>query len=74
MKKIRNNKGVKPKWMNGESKRLIKGTKIAYQKQKTNLSEENHQRYKQLLQSKKGEIRKSKEIMRNRIIKQHKRS
>ena len=29
-KKIRNNKEVKPKWMNGEIKRLIRETKIAY--------------------------------------------
>ena len=34
MKKIRNNKGVKPKWMNEEIKRLIKETKIIYQIQK----------------------------------------
>ena len=46
--------------MNGEIKRLIRKTKIAYQIQKTNSSEENKQGYRQLLQSKKGEIRRSK--------------
>ena len=29
--KIRNNREVKPKWMNGENKRLIRETKIEYQ-------------------------------------------
>ena len=62
MKKIRNNKGVKSKWMNGGIRRLIRDTKIAYQIQKTNSTEENHQRYRQILQSKKGEIRKSKRL------------
>ena len=57
MKKIRNNKEAKPKWMNGEIKSLIRKTKIAYQIQKT-----IHQRYRQLLQSKKGEIGKSKRL------------
>ena len=59
MKKIRNNKKVKPKWMNEEIKRLIRESKIAYQIQKSS-SKENQQRYRQLLQSKKGEIKKSK--------------
>ena len=40
MKKIRNNKEIKPKWMNEEIKRLIRETKIACQIQKTNSSEE----------------------------------
>ena len=40
MKKIRNNKEVKPKWMNGEIKKRIRETKITYQIQKTNSSEE----------------------------------
>ena len=62
MKKIRNNKKVKPKWMNKEIKRLIRETKISYQIQNTNSSEENQQRYRQLLQSKKREIRKIKII------------
>ena len=56
VKKIRNNKKVKPKWMNKEIKRLIRETK-------TNSSEENQQRYREPLQSKKGEIRESKKIM-----------
>ena len=46
MKKIRNNKEVKPKWMNGEINIFIRETKIAYQIQKINSSEENQQRYK----------------------------
>ena len=58
MKKIRNNKGVKPKRMNGEIKRFIRETKIAYQIQKTNSSEENHQRYSQLLRRRKGKLGK----------------
>ena len=60
MKKLGINKNVKPKWMNGEIKRFIRKTKIAYQIQKTNSPEEIQQRYKQLLQSKKMEIKKSK--------------
>ena len=41
--------------------KLMKETKIATRlKKKTNSSEENHQRYRQHLQSEKGEIRKSK--------------
>ena len=39
MKKNRNNKGVKPKWMNGRIKRLIREPKIAYQTRKTKSSE-----------------------------------
>ena len=62
MKKITNNKEVKPKWINGEIKKIIRETKIAYQIQKTNSSEEIQQRYRQLLQSKKGEIRKRKSL------------
>ena len=42
--------------MNGEIKRE---TKIEYQIQKPNSSEENQQRNRQRLQSKKGKIRKS---------------
>ena len=48
--------------MNGAIKRLIRETKTAYQIQKTNSSKGNHQRYRQLLQSKKGEIRESKRL------------
>ena len=59
-KKIRNNKEVNPKWMNGGIKRLFREGKIAYQIQKPNSSEENQQIYRQLLQSKKEENRKSK--------------
>ena len=59
MKKIRNNKEVKPKWMNEAIKILIRETKIVYQIQKINSSEE---KYWQLLQSKKGQIRKSKRL------------
>ena len=44
MKKIRNNKKVKPKRVNGE---IIREIKIAYFIQKTNSSEENEQRYRQ---------------------------
>ena len=40
---VRNNKEVKPKWMDGEIKRLTRETKIAYQIKKTNSSEENLQ-------------------------------
>ena len=42
--------------------KLIRETKIVYHIQKTNSSEESHQRYRKLLQSKKGEIRKSKRL------------
>ena len=62
MRRIRKNKKVKPKWMNGEIKRLIKETRKAYQIQKSNSSEENQQRFRQLLHTKKGEIRKSKRL------------
>ena len=34
MKRIRNNKEVKPKWLNGKIKRLIRETKITYEIQK----------------------------------------
>ena len=47
--------------MNREFKRLLRETKRAYQVQKTN-SSEDQQRYRQLLQSKKGQIRKSKRL------------
>ena len=46
--------------MNGKFKRLTRETKIEYPIQKTYLSEENQQGCRQLLQSKKGEIRKIK--------------
>ena len=36
--------------------RLIRETKIAHEIQKTNSSEENQQKYRHLLQSKKGEL------------------
>ena len=57
-----NNKGVKQKWTNGEIKRLIRESKIAYLTQKINSSEENHQRFRQLFKRKKGETRKSKRL------------
>ena len=47
--------------MNGEVKKLIREAKIAYQIKK-NSSEENQQTYRQVLQSKKGEIRKSRRL------------
>ena len=53
---------VNPKWMNWEIARLFRETKIPYQIQKANSSEENKQTYRQFLQSKKGEIRKSKRL------------
>ena len=59
--------------MNGEIKRLIRETKIAEQIQQINLSEENQQRYRQLLQSEKGEIRKSKRLCEIELTKQHRR-
>ena len=62
MKRIRNNKEIKPKWINLKIKRVIRETKIAYQIQKTNSSKENQQIYRKLLQSKKGKIRKSKRL------------
>ena len=48
--------------MNGKIKRLIRETKIAYQIHKTNSLEENQQRYRKLLQSKKGETRESERL------------
>ena len=48
--------------MNGEIKKRIRETKITYQIQKTNSSEENHQRFRQLFKRKKGETRKSKRL------------
>ena len=48
--------------MNKEFKRLIKETKITYQIQfKRNSLKENQQTYRQLLQSKRGEIREVKD-------------
>ena len=61
MKKIRNNKKVKPKWMDGEIKDLFEKPKW-HIRLKKHSSEENQQRYRPLLQSKEGEIRKSKRL------------
>ena len=51
-----------PKWINGKIKIVLRETKIAHQIHNTISSEENHQRYRQPLQSKKGETRKSKRL------------
>ena len=58
--KKRKEKKSKPKWMNGEIKTLIRETKKVYHIQKTNLTEENQQRFRRLFHIKKEEIRKRK--------------
>ena len=59
-KKNMYNKKVKPKWMNEKIETIIRETKIPYQIQRTNSTGENQKRYRGILQSKKGEIRKTK--------------
>ena len=49
--------------MSGEIKRLIRKTKMAYQIKKINSSEENQQRYRQLLKSNKEKLGKVRDYM-----------
>ena len=58
MKRIRNNKEIKPKWINLKIKRVIRETKIAYQIQKTNSSKKISRYIGNFYKARKGKLGK----------------